>query len=121
MTCVLRKAAIGAIAALSLAAVTATPTPAAAQGWYGNGWHGAGWYGGGWGSRRIYWGGRWGWGWNWGWGAPVAAGVITGLAAGALSRSAYGTGYYGHCRVQNRPTFDDWGNFVGYVPVQVCY
>jgi hypothetical protein len=120
MTSMLRQAAIGAIAGLTLAAgITATVTPAAAQGWYGHGWHGAGWYGGGWGLRRGDWGG--GWGWGWGWGGPVAAGVITGLAAGALAGSAYGTGYYGQCYVQNRPTFDDWGNFVGYVPVQVCY
>jgi hypothetical protein len=99
------------------ASITATATPAAAQGWYGHGWHCASWYGGGWGWGPSYWGG------GWGWGAPVAAGVISGLAAGALAGTAYayGTGYYGRCYVQNRPTYDDWGNFVGYVHVQVCY
>jgi hypothetical protein len=123
MTSMLRKAAIGAIAALTLSAgITATATPAAAQGWHGYGWHGygwhGGWHGGGWGWRR-----GWGWSDGWGWGGPVAAGVITGLAAGALAGSAfaYGPSYYGRCYVQNRPTYDDWGNFVGYVPVQVCY
>ena len=60
-----------------------------------------------------------------GWGGPVAAGVIGGLALGALAGSAYGYGpaYYGYgrCYWQNQPAYDAWGNFSGYQPVQVCY
>ena len=99
MTSMLRKGAIGAIAALTLGA-SITATPSAAQGWHGYGWHG-GWHGGGWGRHRGYWGG------GWGWGGPVAAGVIGGLALGALAGSAYayGPGYYGRCYVQNRPAY----------------
>ena len=95
MTRMLRKAAIGASAALTLGAgIAATATPSMAQGWHGGGW-----------------------------GGPVAAGVLGGLALGALAGSAYahGPGYYGRCYVQNRPAYDGWGNFAGYQPVQVCY
>jgi hypothetical protein len=55
-------------------------------------------------------------------GGPVAAGVLGGLALGALAGSAYayGPGYYGRCYVQNQPAYDGWGNFAGYQPVQVC-
>jgi hypothetical protein len=110
MPSMLRKAAIGASAALILgASITATATPSLAQGWHGHGWHG-GWRGGG-------------------WGGPVAAGVIGGLALGALAGSAYaygpayayGQAYYGRCYWQNQPAYDAWGNFSGYQPVQVCY
>jgi hypothetical protein len=124
----LRKAAIGAVAALTLGAgVTATATPSLAQGWHGHSWHGGGWRGGG---RGGYWRGGRGYGWGGGyygggWGAPVAAGVIGGLALGALAGSAYGYGpaYYGYgrCYWQNQPAYDAWGNFSGYQPVQVCY
>jgi hypothetical protein len=108
MTSKLRKAAIGALAALTLGAgVTAAATPSAAQGWRGGyRWHTGYWH-------RGY-----------GWGGPVAAGVIGGLALGALAGSAYayGPAYYGGgCYWQNRPVYDSWGNFAGYAPVQVCY
>jgi hypothetical protein len=116
MTSMLRKAAISTIAALTLGAgISATATPSMAQGWHGHGWHG-GWRGG----RGYGWGGGY---YGGGWGGPVAAGVIGGLALGALAGSAYayGPGYYGRCYVQNRPAYDGWGNFVGYQPVQACY
>src|SRR6202011_4791051 len=58
----LRKAAIGAVAALALGAgVTATATPSMAQGWHGHSWHGDGWRGGG---RGGYWRGGRGYGWG---------------------------------------------------------
>ncbi len=121
MTKRLRKAAIGAVAALSLGlGMTTVATPSVAQGWHGrggHGWHGRGGYGG---WHGGYWrGGR---GYGGGWGAPVAAGVLGGLALGALAGSAYsyGPGYYGGCYMQNRPIYDGWGNFVGYQPVQIC-
>ena len=47
--------------------------------------------------------------------------AFTALGALAGSAYAYGPGYYGTCYVQNRPTYDGWGTFVGYQPVQVCY
>lgn len=65
--------------------------------------------------------------WRYGWGAPVAAGVIGGLAAGAIIGSAarpygYGPAYaYGPrpC-LRRRPVYDGFGNFAGYRPVRVC-
>src|ERR1700730_1154250 len=81
MTSKLRKAAIGALAALTLGAgITATATPSAAQGWRGGRWHAGYWH-------RGY-----GWHGGYGWGGPVAAGVIGGLALGALAGSAYAYG-----------------------------
>jgi hypothetical protein len=61
--------------------------------------------------------------WRYGWGAPVAAGVLGGLAAGAIIGSAarpyaYGPGPY-PC-VRRRPVYDAYGNFAGYRPVRVC-
>jgi hypothetical protein len=114
MTNRLRKATIGALAALTLGAgVTATATPSAAQGWRGGyRWHTGYWHPGyGW-RNRYY-----------GWGGPVAAGVIGGLALGALAGAAYANGpvYYGGCYWQNQPVYDSWGNFAGYAPVQACY
>ena len=64
---------------------------------------------------------------RYGWGAPVAAGVIGGLAAGAIIGSAirpygyapaYGPGPYPCLR--RRPVYDAYGNFAGYRPVRVC-
>jgi hypothetical protein len=85
----LRKAAIGALATLTLGAgLTATATPSAAQGWRGGyRWHNGYWY-------RGY-----GWRGGYGWGAPVAAGIIGGVALGALAGAAYsyGPAYYGGC------------------------
>ncbi len=86
----------------------------------GGGWHGGG-GGGGW--RGGYWRGG-GWGWGGGWGAPVAAGVLGGLAVGAIAASAYPYGPYGGyggCYLQNQPIYNGWGQFVGYRPVRVCY
>jgi hypothetical protein len=109
MNNMLKKSAIGALAALTLgAAITATVTPSAAQGW-----------------RHGYHRGYGGYGRHRGWGGPAAAGIIGGLALGALAGSAYayGPGYYGYyggCYWQNRPVYDAWGNFSGYAPVQVC-
>jgi hypothetical protein len=62
MTSKLRKAAIGALAALTLGAdVTATVTPSAAQGWRsGHRWHAGYWRGGyyGWGAAPVVAGGH---------------------------------------------------------------
>lgn len=69
--------------------------------------------------------------WRYGWGAPVAAGVIGGLAAGAIIAGAarpygYGPAYaYGpgpgpYPCIRRRPIYDGYGNFVGYRPVRVC-
>ncbi len=63
-----------------------------------------------------------------GWGAPVAAGVIGGLAAGAIlggvARGVYGPAYaYGpgpNGCVRRRPVYDAYGYFAGYRPVRVC-
>ena len=73
--------------------------------------------------------------WRGGYGAPLAAGVIGGLAAGAIIGSAthpyYGYGYnYGYapayaapvydaCYRERRPFYDAWGNFAGYRLVRV--
>ncbi|WP_051952967.1 hypothetical protein [Methylocapsa aurea] len=128
MTSIGKKAA-AAFTALALGlAVTVAATPSQAQGWHGGrhggygGWHGGhgGWHGGG-----GYWrGGRW-YGGGYNWGAPVAAGILGGLALGAVAGAAYPYGgyapAYGGCYMQNQPAYDGWGNFVGYRPVRVCY
>jgi hypothetical protein len=96
---VLKKTLIAGLAALTLTAgVVTASAPAAA--WY-----------------RGY-----------GWGAPVAAGVIGGLAAGAIIGSASRPyGYYGYpaydeggCYFVRRRTFDAYGNFIGYHRTRVC-
>ena len=71
-----------------------------------------------------------------GWGGPVAAGVIGGLALGAIAAQAapryhypaYGHGYapayaapHYSCFRQRRPAYDHWGNFAGYRVVRVCH
>ncbi|UDL95064.1 MULTISPECIES: hypothetical protein [Lichenihabitans] len=101
----LKKTLLAGLAALTLTAGVATSS-APASAWYRGG----------------------------GWGAPVAAGVIGGLAAGAIIGSAarpYGYGYgYGYpayaepayepCYRSRRPVYDEYGNFAGYRPVRVC-
>jgi hypothetical protein len=96
---VLRKTLIAGLAALTLTAGVATSSAPAAA-----------WYRGG-----------------YGWGAPVAAGVIGGLAAGAIIGSAarpyYGYPAYapeGGCYLARRPTYDGYGNFIGYRRMRVC-
>ena len=103
----LRKTFLAGLAALTLATgVAGSTAPAAA--WYR--------------------------GYGYGWGGPVAAGVIGGLAAGAIVGSVarpYGYGYapYGYygpapvydpCYRARRPVFDAYGNVAGYRPVRVC-
>ncbi|MEJ0096136.1 MAG: hypothetical protein WDN46_22805 [Methylocella sp.] len=118
----LKKGAIATVAAASLglaSAATATPAAAAAfhGGFHGGGWHGGGWRGAGW--HGGYWrGGRW---YGGGWGVPLAAGLAVGALAGAAAYPYYGYGAYGGCYVQNQPTYDGWGRFVGYQPARVCY
>jgi hypothetical protein len=109
----IRKTISGTIAALALGAtVLASATPASAD-WRGHRRHG----GGG------------------GWGAPVAAGIIGGLALGALAASsaraqtrtyyapapAYVPSYsYGGCYDMEKPVYNRWGEFRGYRLVTVC-
>ena len=67
----------------------------------------------------------------------MAAGVLGGLAVGAIAAGAagayyppypaYGPGYapgygpaYGGCYLQRQPMFDGYGNFVGYRRFRVC-
>ena len=92
-----RKTITASLAALTLGgAVLATATPAAAWGGYGYGY---------------------GWHHGYGWGGPgVAAGVIGGLALGAIAASQP---YYGAC-VARTPVYDPYGNFAGYRRVRVA-
>jgi hypothetical protein len=103
----LKKAGVFGLAALTIAASTAASvTPAAAQRWH----------------RHGYWGPGWGWHRGYDWGGAVAAGVLGGLALGALAGSAYAYPYsYGGCYWQSQPAYDAWGNFMGYHLVEVCY
>ena len=80
------------------------------------------------------------------WAGPLAAGIIGGIALGALAASSsrrshveyapsyypsggyypassYYEGDYGAttCVKERRPAYDDWGRFVGYQKVRVCY
>ncbi len=75
-------------------------------------------------------------GWRGNRGAPVVAGVIGGLALGALAAGA-GHAYYAEpryyalprprvryrpqCHLERQPAYDPWGRFTGYRRVQVCY
>lgn len=107
-----RKTLAASAASLALAAVLAT-TPAFAD------WHG------GRGGRSHH--GHGGWG-----GGAIAAGIIGGLALGALavggSRRAYAQPVYGAdpvydgpvCYRTARPTYDAWGRYVGERMVRVC-
>ena len=63
----------------------------------GRGWGGPrmGWHGGGWRGHR-----------GWGGGGAVAAGLIGGLALGAIASSAYASPYYG-----------GYGYYGGYAPI----
>jgi hypothetical protein len=117
----MRKILTAALAALTLGgAVTATATPAAAEGWRGGGWHGGGWRGGGWRGGDA--------------GLAIGAGLL-GLAVGATlaephyygPRGYYGPppgyyagpgyGYYGGCRVHYR-----WDPYAyRYIPIERCY
>jgi hypothetical protein len=83
-----RTALIVTVSTLALASAL-VPSPSQAQWRGGWGGRGAGYYHGGWGYRGYH-GGNWG--------APLAAGLIGGLALGALASSApYGYGYgYGY-------------------------
>ena len=107
-----RKTLAASAASLALAAVLAT-TPAFAD------WHG------GRGGRSHH--GHGGWG-----GGAIAAGIIGGLALGALavggSRRAYAEPVYGAdpvydgpvCYRAARSTYDAWGRYVGERMVRVC-
>jgi hypothetical protein len=91
-----RKIALGTLAAFAL--VAAVPAESFAQSRH---WHG----------HHRHWAGP-----------AAAAGIIGGLALGALAASAYTYGPYpGGCVWRKQRTYDAWGRFVGFQPVQVCY
>jgi len=55
-----------------------------------------------------------------GWG--LGAGLLGGIAIGALAtRPYYYPPPYPGCYVTRRPVYDPYGNFVGYRPVRACY
>ena len=104
-----RKTIVASLAALTLGlGVVATTTPADAYyrhgGYGGHYWHGGGW------------------------GPGIGLGIVGGLAAGALvgcgvyGCGGYGPGYgyYGDGCVRYRPMYDQWGNYLGRRPVNVC-
>ena len=95
-----RKTIAASLAALTLggAALATTSTPAAAWGGYGYGWHH-----------------------GYGWGGPgIAAGVIGGLALGAVAAGAAGAYGPDYSCVARQPTYDPYGNFAGYRRVRVA-
>jgi hypothetical protein len=65
---------------------------------------------------------------RWRRGPGIAAGVIGGLALGALAAGAarpyyYGPGpaYYGYgCHIERQPVYDAWGRFRGWQRIRVC-
>jgi hypothetical protein len=91
----MKKLAVVVSAALMmLSAVETADAQWRHGGWGGAGW-GRGWHGGGWGGRGFY--GGWGRGYygggyyrhgGWGGGGALAAGLIGGLALGAITASA---------------------------------
>ncbi len=52
-------------------------------------------------------------GFGWGLGVGLGLGVLGGIAA---SQPAYG---YNSC-VRYRPTYDQWGNYLGRQPINIC-
>lgn len=54
-----------------------------------------------------------------GWGGPVAAGVIGGLALGALAASARPVAS-SDCWVERRRVYNERGRFLGHRRIQVC-
>ena len=62
-------------------------------------------------------------GWGGGWGGPVAAGVVGGLALGAIAASASSASaapvYYDSC-IARQPVYDDYGNYRGTRRVRVA-
>lgn len=83
---------LAAAATLGLG-IAATATPAAA--WYPHHHHG------------------------YGWGGPAAAGVIGGLALGAMAASASQPAY-GGCWIERRPVYSERGRFLGQRRIRVC-
>jgi hypothetical protein len=65
-------------------------------------------------------------GWNHHWNGPLAAGVVGGLALGAVAGGGYPSAAYyvapayEGCYFARRPIYDGWGEFVGYRRVRVC-
>ncbi len=69
-------------------------------------------------------------GYGYGYGAPLAAGLLGGLAAGAIVGAATAPYYAGPpayaygpgpgCYWVRGPVYDQWGRFAGYRPTQVC-
>lgn len=84
--------------------------------------------------------------WPWRLGRPVAAGIIGGLALGAIAAQAAQPSYYtppvryydpqpryyeqpayypvaepqAYCHVDRRPAYNAYGDFIGWRPVRVC-
>ena len=119
MTLSFKKAIAVSLAALTLSATTIAPAFArggfhGGYGYRGGGYHGG--YGGyrGYGRRNF--------------GPGLAAGVIGGLAFGALAAGAYGygNGYYGGgygysgCYLQRRAVYGYYGEYAGTRLVRVC-
>lgn len=69
-----------------------------------------------------------------GWGVPIAAGIIGGLALGAIAAGAHAhdyapapayyyppePAYAPACHRENRPVYGAWNEFLGWRPVRVC-
>jgi hypothetical protein len=125
---VINRTLIASLAVLTIGlGVAASATPATADPWHGGGggYHGGGWHGGGGyrggGWHGGGWGGRGGYGYGYGndWGPAVGLGIVGGLAAGAMiaSQAPY---YGGDDCYQYRPIYDQWGQYMGRRPVDVC-
>ena len=113
MSILIKKTVIASLAALTLgiAAVSAaSPAAAAGPAYYGHGGYHGGYHGGWHGGR--------------GWGPAVGLGIIGGLAAGAIVASQapyYGApAYYDDGCIRYRPVYDQWGQYMGRRPVNVC-
>ena len=98
------KSMLGVLAATTLALAVATPASAQYYRGYGGG---GGWHGGG-------------GGWNAG--PAVAAGVLGGLALGAVAAGAARGPYYGggECWIERRPVYDEYGDYLGRRRMRVC-
>jgi hypothetical protein len=110
----IRFGKIATAAALAGCLTAAVATPASAGGYYR---YGYGW----WPHRHYHYGGG-------AWAGAAAAGLLGGLALGAIASSAqypaYYPGYaypaYPYCYYADQPLIDEWGNVIEYRRVRVC-
>jgi hypothetical protein len=88
------KKTVTILAGAALIGASLASAPASAKGWKGGGYHS-------------------------GHGGAIAAGVFGALALGAIAASAANAAP-SECFLEKRPTYNAYGDFVGYRTIRVC-